>query len=84
MGDSAAGVAVGAENRDGTSGKTLAALPAADDEVLVSTAPPAAGGVVTFDYTLKGLAKGTWSTWVQLKADALRTIPMEQTKITVK
>ena len=84
VGDSAAGVAVGAENRDGTSGKTLAALPAADDEVLVSTTPPAAGGVVTFDYTLKGLAKGTWSTWVQLKADALRTIPMEQTKITVK
>ena len=56
-----------------------------DDEVLVSTtAPPAAGGAVTFDYTLKGLAKGTWSTWVQLKSDALRAVPMEQTKITVK
>lgn len=84
VGDSGAGVGVGAENRDGTSGKTLATLPVTDDEVLVSTTPPAAGGVVTFDYTLKGLVKGTWTTWAQLKSDALRAVPMEQTKIRVK
>ncbi|MFH8251437.1 S8 family serine peptidase [Microbacterium sp. B2969] len=75
---------VGAENRDGTSVGSLAALPKAGDEVLVSTTPPTAGGSVSFDYTLKGLVKGTWSTTVTLRSDALRTVPIEETKITVK
>ena len=82
--DAGANAAVGAENRDGTSGKTLASLPLEDDEVLVTAAPPTAGGTVTFDYMLKGLTKGTWSTLVQLQSDALRTVSKEQTKITVK
>ena len=75
---------VGAENRDGTSVGELDALPEAGDEVLVTTTPPTAGGSVSFDYTLKGLVKGTWSTGVSLRSDALRTIPAEQVKITVK
>ena len=39
---------------------------------------------IAFDYTLRGLVKGTWSTWAQLTSDQLRAVPMEQTKITVK
>lgn len=84
QGDPAVEAATGAENRDGTSGVQLAELPAEGDVYTVTTAPPQAGGTVTFDYTLKGLVKGTWSTWVSLRSDALRAIPMEQTKITVK
>jgi subtilisin family serine protease len=84
VGDSATNVIVGAENRDGTNGIKLTTLPASGNDVTVETSPPAAGGAVTFDYTLKGLVKGTWSTFATLKSDALRTIPAEQTKITVK
>ncbi|MET0297073.1 MAG: S8 family serine peptidase [Microbacterium sp.] len=84
VGDTASAVAVGAENRDGSSGAQLAALPTTSDEVLVTTAPPTAGGTVTFDYTLRGLLWGTWSTFATLQSDLLRTIPAEQTKITVK
>ncbi|WP_345800572.1 S8 family serine peptidase [Microbacterium sp. AZCO] len=75
---------VGAENRDGTSSAKLSSLPKANDEVLVTMAPPTAGGSVSFDYTLKGLAKGTWTTAVTLRSDSLRTVPIEETKITVK
>lgn len=82
--DSGADGLTGAENRDGTSGATLASLPANGDEIEVTTAPPSAGGTVTFDYTLRGLAKGSWTTWAQLRSDVLRTTPMETTKITVK
>jgi subtilisin family serine protease len=77
-------IGVGAENRDGTSGATLAGLPAAGDEVQVTTAPPTAGGTVSFDYTLRGLLRGTWSTFAALQSDQLRAIPAEQTKITVQ
>ena len=39
--------------------------------------------MVTFDYTLRGLLWGTWSTWAQLTSDSLLAVPMELTKITV-
>ncbi|MET0812042.1 MAG: S8 family serine peptidase, partial [Microbacterium sp.] len=83
VGDTAVDGVAGAENRDGSSGVQLATLPSAGDEYGVSTTPPQAGGVVTFDYTLRGLLWGTWSTWAQLKSDSLRAVPMELTKITV-
>ena len=84
VGDAASAVATGAENRDGTSGVELAELPSEGDEVAVTTAPPSAGGTVSFDYTLRGLVKGKWSTFATLRSDALRTTPVEQTEITVK
>lgn len=83
VGDSGSGALAGAENRDGTSGVELP-LPSQNSSYAVLTAPAEAGGAVTFDYTLKGLAKGTWKTWVALRSPALNAIPMEQTKITVK
>ncbi|NQX11864.1 S8 family serine peptidase [Microbacteriaceae bacterium VKM Ac-2855] len=84
VGDAGAGVLTGAENRDGTSGATLSPLPVSGDEVAVTTAPPTAGGTVSFDYTLRGLAKGSWTTGASLRSDALRAVPLETTKITVK
>lgn len=76
--------ATGAENRDGTSGAALAELPAAGDEVQVLTSPAQAGGAVTFDYTLKGLVRGTWSTVASLGSLQVRATPLEQARITVR
>ncbi|NII71000.1 S8 family serine peptidase [Microbacterium ulmi] len=75
----------GAENRDGSSGATAPNDSVAEGtELRITTTPPVAGGAVTFDYTLKGLIKGTWTTAATLQSSALNVIPVETTKITVK
>ena len=50
----------------------------------VLSSAPEAGGAITFDYTLKGLLKGTWSTTATLSSPALNTYPIEKTPIKVK
>ena len=55
-----------------------------DSGYQVLTSPPAAGGAVTFDYTIKGLVRGTWSTTASLTSPAINTIPIEKTPIKVK
>lgn len=81
--DAAVGSLTGAENRTGSSGVTVDPVdPESAYQVL--TSPPQAGGAVTFDYTLKGLLRGTWSTAASLTSPALNTIPIERTRITVK
>ncbi len=81
--DSASGSLTGAENRDGTSGVSVADVDT-DAAYVLRTSPPTAGGVVTFDYTVKGLLRGTWSTAATLRSDAIDTVPIEVTKIRVK
>jgi hypothetical protein len=81
--DTAAGSLTGAENRDGTSGVSVADVDT-DAAYVLQTSPPTAGGAVTFDYTVKGLLRGTWSTSATLRSDAINTIPIEVTKIRVK
>ncbi|PZQ91519.1 MAG: serine protease [Leifsonia xyli] len=81
--DTASGSLTGAENRTGTSGVTVANVDTSKAYVL-RTSPPTAGGAVTFDYTVKGLLRGTWSTSATLRSDAINTIPIEVTKIKVK
>lgn len=77
------GSLTGAENRTGSSGVTVDPVdPASAYQVL--TSPPAAGGAVTFDYVVKGLVKGTWSTTAKLTSPAINTIPIEKTRIKVK
>jgi hypothetical protein len=80
--DAAVGSLTGAENRDGTSGVTVADVDP-DLAYVVLTSPPTAGGAVSFDYTVKGLLRGTWSTAATLRSDAINTIPIEVTKIRV-
>lgn len=80
--DSASGSLTGAENRTGTSGVVVDVDPASAYSVLSSA--PEAGGAITFDYTLKGLLKGTWSTTATLSSPAINTYPMEKTPIKVK
>ena len=59
-------------------------MPTAAIEYAVTTAAPAAGGTVAFDYTLRGLLRGSWSTSATLRSPALSTIPAEQTTVTVR
>ncbi|MCU1416266.1 MAG: serine protease, partial [Schumannella sp.] len=81
--DEAVGSLTGAENRTGSSGVTVGTVDP-DSGYQVLTSPPVAGGAVTFDYTLKGLVRGTWSTTAKLTSPALNTIPIEKTPIKVK
>jgi hypothetical protein len=81
--DTASGSLTGAENRDGTSGVSVPDVDT-DAAYVIRTSPPTAGGAVTFDYTVKGLLWGTWSTSASLRSDAINTIPIEVTKIRVK
>ncbi|QEO10158.1 S8 family serine peptidase [Protaetiibacter larvae] len=81
--DASVGALTGAENRDGTSGITVADVDT-DKAYLLHTSPPTAGGAVTFDYTVKGLIRGTWSTSATLRSDAISTIPVEVTSIRVR
>ncbi|RQP09929.1 MAG: hypothetical protein EAS51_10135 [Microbacteriaceae bacterium] len=55
-----------------------------DAAYVLRTSPPTAGGVVSFDYTVKGLLRGTWSTSATLRSGAINTYPIEVTQITVK
>jgi len=81
--DPAVGSLTGAENRTGTSGVEVSPVdPTSGYQVL--TSPPEAGGAVTFDYTVKGLVRGTWSTVATLTSPAINTIPIEKTPIKVK
>jgi hypothetical protein len=84
VGDANTAAVTGAENRDGTSGAVLSELPAAGDEVQVQTSPARAGGAVSFDYTLKGLVRGTWSTVASLSSPQVRATPLEEARITVR
>jgi subtilisin family serine protease len=77
------GSLTGAENRTGSSGVEVSPVdPASGYQVL--TSPPEAGGAVTFDYLVKGLVRGTWSTTATLTSPAINTIPIEKTPIKVK
>jgi len=77
------GSLTGAENRTGSSGVEVSPVdPTSGYQVL--TSPPTAGGAVTFDYKVKGLVRGTWSTVAKLTSPAINTIPIEKTPIKVK
>jgi subtilisin family serine protease len=77
------GSLTGAENRTGSSGVEVSPVdPTSAYQVL--TSPPEAGGAVTFDYKVKGLVRGTWSTTAVLTSPAINTIPIEKTPIKVK
>jgi subtilisin family serine protease len=77
------GSLTGAENRTGSSGVEVSPVdPTSGYQIL--TSPPAAGGAVTFDYSVKGLVRGTWSTTAALTSPAINTIPIERTPIKVK
>ena len=82
--DAATSAATAAENRDGTSAAVLDGLPKADEGYAVDTTPPAAGGTVTLEYSVRAQAKGEWAATATLTSDALRTSVIARTPITVE
>ena len=63
------GLQVGAENRDGTSAKTLAGAPATGQEYTVVTAPPTAGGTASFTYKAGTNGPGIFNSIASLTSD---------------
>jgi hypothetical protein len=68
-GDPDSGSNWGAENRDGTSGKNLAAQPANNTEWRVNTTPPAAGGTTTLNFDLYSKSAGTFHSLASMTSD---------------
>jgi hypothetical protein len=61
------GLNAGAENRDGTSGVELAAIPPPDNtEWTINTAPPKPGGSVSIAYKAQGRRVGVWDIFAEL------------------
>ena len=59
-GDPDSGQNWGAENRDGSSGVSIATAPANGCEYAVNTTPPTAGGTVTIPFDLSSKKAGTY------------------------
>ena len=76
------GLTVGAENRDGTSGASVAGTPSG--EYVVTTAPPTAGGSTSFTYTAKGLRPGTGTLTATLQSPVIRGTAIDKDTITVR
>jgi hypothetical protein len=68
-GDPGSGINWGAENRDGTSGRNIAAAPANDTEYSVLTSPPTAGGTATITYDASAKKAGTYRSAAAMTSD---------------
>jgi hypothetical protein len=69
MGDPGTGWNWGAENRDGTSGVSLASAPADGSEWFVNTSPPTAGGMQTITYDLSARRTGVYRSVAEMTSD---------------
>jgi hypothetical protein len=82
-GDAAGGLVVGAENRDGTSGVELGAVPAGGESFAIETSPPAAGGSVTITYDASGLKRGEYQIPARMTTDVTVGTTTEFAHLTV-
>lgn len=67
-GDPTAGLTVGAENRDGSSGKQLPGVPAANSDYTVVLGSPTPGGSVSFSYQAFSFLPGSYVTTASLES----------------
>jgi subtilisin family serine protease len=86
-GDPGSGLAVGAENRDGTSGIRLQAapIPGPGSDIAVKTAPPVAGGSILLGYDAFGVKPGLYQLVARMTSDvstgtAAESLNLEVTK----
>ena len=82
-GDAAVGLNVGAENRNGTSGQNLGAIPAANSSLTVVATPPAAGGTVSLGYKAYGLNDGVFDLLAMLTSNVTTDTTTSKVTITV-
>lgn len=78
------GLTVGAENRDGSSGKNLGATPASGSQYVIQTSPPTPGGSVTITYDALSKNKGTYNITAVMTADTMNGQTVEIVKVTVR
>jgi subtilisin family serine protease len=77
-------VNVGAENRDGSSGVNLGALPTTGEEYSISTEPPTPGGNVTIDYDFFGVRSGRFDVVASLTSNVTPGVTVAQERVRVR
>ena len=82
-GDAAGGLAVGAENREGSSGVELGSVPAGGDSYSIETTPPVAGGSVTITYDATGNEQGRYRIPARMTTDITQGTTTEFAGLTV-
>ncbi len=82
-GDPASGVNWGAENRDGTSGKNLAALPANGSDFTINLTPPTAGGTQTITYDASSKKAGVYTSLAGMTSNLTPGVTQVPQTITV-
>jgi subtilisin family serine protease len=82
-GDAGVGLNVGAENRTGTSGQNLGAIPAANSSLTIVATPPAAGGTVNLAYKAYGLNEGMFDLLATLTSNVTNDATTSKVTITV-
>jgi subtilisin family serine protease len=78
------GLSVGAENRNGTSGVNLGAVPAAGSQYAIETSPPAAGGTVTITYEALGTKVGAYDLTASMTSNIANGTTVKVVTITVQ
>ena len=82
-GDPASGVNFGAENRDGSSGKNLAANPGNNTDFTINLTPPQAGGTQTVTYDVSATRDGIFSSLAGLTSNVTPGITQVPVELTV-
>ena len=77
-----AGAAIGAENRDGSSGVNLVGAPTAVDYV-VTTSPPLPGGTVKITYEASASRKGTYDLKASMTSNIVRGTAIRTVRLVV-
>jgi subtilisin family serine protease len=77
------GLTVGAENRDGSSGVMLGAVPATGSDYTINAGSPIPGGTVAITYDAKGKRTGTYRILARLESDVTPGTTSEVVQITV-
>ncbi len=82
-GDPASGTNFGAENRDGSSGKNLAANPGNNTDFTINLTPPQAGGTQTVTYDVSATRDGIFSSLAGLTSNVTPGITQVPVELTV-
>jgi subtilisin family serine protease len=83
-GDDSVGLQVGAENRDGTTGVELGAVPATNEAYHLLTSPPTPGGSVTITYDAVGEGVGLGKLNLKVDSDVVRGQTIVRTDVLVQ
>jgi hypothetical protein len=81
--DLSVGLTVGAENRDGSSGVNLGAVPADNSDYTITAGAPTAGGEATITYEALGKKRGSYVISARLKTGITPGVTTERVRLLV-